>query len=283
MPQLSLKETVQKYGLLAKKSLGQNFLLDMNITQKIVRMSLSAQKKEDFSNDNLIEVGPGPGGLTRAVLENSPKSLTVIEMDDRCIEIMQELKEDTSIPFSIIAGDALKQDYTILAPCPRDIISNLPYNISVPLLTGWLRNAFEYESLTLMFQKEVADRILADAGEKAYGRISVLSQLTCKVVRLFDINPESFVPAPKIWSTVLLFLPFEKQPSKDELSLVENLTEVAFGQRRKMIRQSMKKIPNLADVLQKLEISGEKRAENLSPEQYLQIAKELLSKGINAL
>lgn len=283
MPQLSLKETVQKHGLLAKKSLGQNFLLDMNITQKIVRLSLLEQKKQDFSAENVIEIGPGPGGLTRAVLENSPKSLTVVEMDDRCIEIIRELQEEANIPFSIISGDALKQDYKRLVSAPRCLISNLPYNISVPLLTGWLQDAAEYKSMTLMFQKEVADRILAKPGEKAYGRISVLSQLTCKIARLFDINPESFVPAPKIWSTVLLFLPMEVQPRKDELCLVEALTAMAFGQRRKMIRQSLKKVPNLADILQKPEISGEARAENLTPEQYLQIARDLILKGISVL
>lgn len=275
----SLKDTVQKYELLAKKSLGQNFLLDMNITRKIVKESLRLQGKENLSSDNMIEVGPGPGGLTRAVLENEPKSLSVIEMDDRCLQIMEELQHETKIPMNIISGDAMKQNFIVLAEKPRSIISNLPYNISVPLLTGWLKTAQEYNSLTLMFQKEVADRILAEVGKKEYGRISVLAQLTCKISRLFDLNPNNFVPAPKIWSTVLLFQPYENQPDIKVLQMVENLTAAAFGQRRKMIRQSLKGLSGAKEALVELNISEELRAEDVSPEEYLQIAKLLLAKG----
>ena len=275
----SLKDTVQKYELLAKKSLGQNFLLDMNITRKIVKESLRLQGKENLSSDNMIEVGPGPGGLTRAVLENEPKSLSVIEMDDRCLQIMEELQHETKIPMNIISGDAMKQNFIVLAEKPRSIISNLPYNISVPLLTGWLKTAKEYSSLTLMFQKEVADRILAEVGKKEYGRISVLAQLTCKISRLFDLNPNNFVPAPKIWSTVLLFQPYEKQPDIKVLQMVENLTAAAFGQRRKMIRQSLKGLVGAKEALVELNISEELRAEDVSPEEYLRLAELLVAKG----
>lgn len=270
-----LRETVEKYGLMAKKSLGQNFLLDMNITDKIVRESLEKQKKSDFSDCNAVEIGPGPGGLTRAVLQHFPKSLTVIEADERCIEIMRELKAEYSFSFEIIHGDAMEQNVAKIVPAPRCIISNLPYNISVPLLTGWLQNAKEYQSLTLMFQKEVAQRIMAETGSKEYGRLSVLAQLTTQVIKLFDINPNCFVPAPKIWSTVLLFLPKEEQPSPEELSKVENITKLAFGQRRKMIRQSLKSIPNITGILEKLKISPELRAEDVSPQQYLQLANNI--------
>ncbi len=270
-----LRETVEKYGLMAKKSLGQNFLLDMNITDKIVRESLEKQKKSDFSDCNAVEIGPGPGGLTRSVLQHCPKSLTVIEADERCIEIMRELKAEYSFPFEIIHGDAMEQNAAKIVPDPRCIISNLPYNISVPLLTGWLQNAKEYQSLTLMFQKEVAQRIMAETGSKEYGRLSVLAQLTTQVIKLFDINPNCFVPAPKIWSTVLLFLPKEKQPLPEELSKVENITKLAFGQRRKMIRQSLKSIPNITGILEKLKISPELRAEDVSPQKYLQLAKNI--------
>ena len=275
----SLKDTVQKHELLAKKSLGQNFLLDMNITRKIVKESLRLQGKENLSSDNMIEVGPGPGGLTRAVLENEPKSLSVIEMDDRCLQIMEELQHETKIPMNIISGDAMKQNFIVLAEKPRSIISNLPYNISVPLLTGWLKTAQEYNSLTLMFQKEVADRILAEVGKKEYGRISVLAQLTCKISRLFDLNPNNFVPAPKIWSTVLLFQPYEKQPDIKVLQMVENLTAAAFGQRRKMIRQSLKGLSGAKEALVELNISEELRAEDVSPEEYLRLAELLVAKG----
>jgi len=269
---LGLRETVEKYGLLAKKSLGQNFLLDQNITDKIIRESLNRQKLPDFSSCNVAEVGSGPGGLTRALLQHEPKSLTVIEADNRCIEIMRELKAEYAFPFEIIHGDALDQNIAQIVPTPRCVVSNLPYNISVPLLTGWLKNAAEYQSLTLMFQKEVAERIMADIGSKEYGRLSVLAQLTCDVIKLFDLNPNCFVPAPKIWSTVLLFLPKKEQPAPEILSKTENITKLAFGQRRKMIRQSLKQIPNITDILTKLEILPELRAEDVTPQQYLQLA-----------
>ena len=281
MALISLKDTVQKYGLLAKKSLGQNFLLDMNITRKIVRESLRFRGKANLSDDNMIEVGPGPGGLTRAIAENMPKSLTVIEMDERCLQIMEELKAESGVKINIISGDALRQNFITLAEKPRSIISNLPYNISVPLLTGWLKSASEYESLTLMFQKEVADRILADVGKKEYGRISVLAQLTCNIIRIFDLNPNIFVPAPKIWSTVLLFQPYKVQPTIKILHMVEKITEFAFGQRRKMIRQSLKNLPKIKDALQELCISEELRAQDVTPKEYLQIAEFLASKGID--
>ena len=277
----SLKDTVQKYELLAKKSLGQNFLLDMNITRKILKESLRLRGKNDLASDNMIEVGPGPGGLTRAVLENNPASLTVIEMDDRCLQIMEELKNETLVAMNIISGDALKQNFVEITEKPRSIISNLPYNISVPLLTGWLKSASEYESMTLMFQKEVADRIMAETGKKEYGRISVLSQLTCKISRLFDLNPNNFVPAPKIWSTVLLFQPHTKQPSEKILQLVEKITAAAFGQRRKMIRQSLKAVAGYKEALNELGISEELRAEDVSPQEYLKIAEFLAVRNTN--
>ena len=278
---LSLREVVDKYELMAKKSLGQNFLLDLNITRKIVRESLVKQGKSDFSKMNMIEIGPGPGGLTRAVIETNPKSLTVIEMDDRCIEIMRELKDQYKQPMNIIQGDAMKCDIVSITQEPRGIISNLPYNISVPLLTNWLENAEQYDNLTLMFQKEVADRIVANIGSKEYGRISVLAQLTCKITRLFDLNPQNFVPAPKVWSTVLLFQPHREQPEKKVLNIVEKLTAKAFGQRRKMLRQSLKSIVGIKDILNEQKIPEDLRAENITPQEYLKIAENIATKSID--
>ena len=266
----SLKETITKYDLMAKKSLGQNFLLDQNITDKIVRSSLDKQGLKDFSQDNVTEIGPGPGGLTRAILKAKPKHLSVIEMDNRCIKIMNELKEHTDTPFEIINQDALKTPIT-----EGHIVSNLPYNISVPLLIGWIKNINRYKSLTLMFQKEVAERIVSETNSKDYGRISILSQLTCKIDKLFDISPECFTPAPKIWSTVLLFRPLDKQPSESQINKIENLTAQAFGQRRKMIRQSLKSVPNLEDICLKLNINLTDRAENLSPSQFLSLVDNI--------
>ena len=269
---LSLRDTVEKYGLLAKKSLGQNFLLDMNITDKIIRSSLEAQNKKDFSGQCVYEIGPGPGGLTRAILKANPDKLTVIEMDTRCIEIMNELKNQYGDTMQIVEGDALKYPFDEASNLPKNIVSNLPYNISVPLLLGWIKNMEQFNSLTLMFQKEVAERITAEPNNKNYGRISVMAQLTCKIKTLFNLNPNCFVPAPKIWSTVLLFQPLSQIPDINTLNKVEKLTEQAFGQRRKMLRQSLKSIPNLADLCDKAEIDVTARAENLTPQQYLTLA-----------
>lgn len=271
----SLRETVENHGLWAQKALGQNFLLDMNITDKIIRESLSLQKLSDFSGAHVFEVGPGPGGLTRAILKAKPKVLTVIEMDTRCIEIMQEIKAVAGESLQIVEGNALEFDFLQNADnCPRHIISNLPYNISVPLLIGWLKNIQSYKSLTLMFQKEVAQRIMASIGNKNYGRISVIAQLVCKIDKLFDLNPNCFVPAPKIWSSVLLFRPSAEAVSPEIFTKVEKITELAFGQRRKMIRQSLKNIPNLENLCAQIGIETTLRAENITPEQYLSLAQK---------
>ncbi len=268
----SLRDTVEKYGLLAKKSLGQNFLLDMNITDKIIRSSLEAQNKNDFSGQCVYEIGPGPGGLTRAILKANPDKLTVIEMDSRCIQIMNELKEVYGNKMQIVEGDALKYPFDEASSLPKNIISNLPYNISVPLLLNWIKNMEQFNSLTLMFQKEVAERITAEPNNKNYGRISVMAQLTCKIKTLFNLNPNCFVPAPKIWSTVLLFQPLSQIPDIKTLNKVEKLTELAFGQRRKMLRQSLKSIPDLINFCKKAGIDTTARAENLTPQQYLILA-----------
>ncbi len=252
--------------------LGQNFLLDGNITDKIIRLSLSAQNKKDFSGEKALEVGPGPGGLTRSVLKQNPEKMTVIEMDDRCIQIMRDIQDKTGSKLEIVSGDALAYDYSSL-PAGVNIVSNLPYNISVPLLTMWLYDISHYSSLTLMFQKEVAERIMAEPGCKAYGRLSVLAQLQCDIVKLIDLNPNCFVPAPKIWSSVLLFLPGKTPLSKDEIKKVEALTSLAFGNRRKMIRQSLKQIPALEEKCLSLGIETTLRAENLSPQQYLALSR----------
>ena len=269
----SLRLTVDAHGLLAKKALGQNFLLDSNITDKIIRLSLEAQNKISFSDNHVYEIGPGPGGLTRSILKSEPKQLSVIEMDDRCIKIMEEIKTKTGSVLNIINGDALKFDFLSTTGAPKHIISNLPYNISVPLLTGWLKNIKHFQALTLMFQKEVADRIMAPLRTKDYGRISVLAQLQCKITRLLDLNPECFVPAPKIWSSVLLFEPLSKPLSSTQIQKLETLTAQAFAQRRKMIRQSLKKIPNLEEKCATAGISQTARPEEISPLQFFALSK----------
>ncbi len=271
----SLKQTVEDYGLVAHKALGQNFLLDQNITDKIIKLSLEKQLLKDFTDKNVLEIGPGPGGLTRAILQKNPKTLTVVEMDERCVNIISDLSQEIHFPIKIINQDALLYNIS-QSNTKLQIISNLPYNISVPLLTKWLQNLELIESMTLMFQKEVADRILASTRTKEYGRLSILAQLTCHTQKLITLEPSCFVPAPKIQSTVLLFQPFKQKVSQDLLKMIEKLTMLAFSQRRKMIRQSLKQIANLEQICEKISIPLTARAEEIEPEQYLQMAQMLI-------
>ena len=274
---LTTKEFVTKYDLMAKKALGQNFLLDSNIVDKIMRLSLDRQGKESLLGEKVVEVGPGPGGLTQAVLRCNPSELKVIEMDDRCLSILGEIKEYYT-QLEIINGDALKFDWdeNFNKNGKYHIVSNLPYNISVVLLMGWLENIEKFSSLTLMFQKEVADRIMAETGSKDYGRVSVIAQLQTDVIRLFDLSPSCFVPQPKIWSSVLLFKPKEDVVDSKVLEKVSYLTGLAFSKRRKMIRQSLKEVPNILGILEELLLEPTLRAEDLSPMDYLNIAKKLV-------
>lgn len=271
----SLKTTVEAHRLMAEKSLGQNFLLNQDITDKIIRLSLSNQGLESFEGVSVFEVGPGPGGLTRAVLKAEPKKLTVIEMDPRCISIMEELKSKTGNIMQIKNGDALQYNFAKEGREDVHIVSNLPYNISVPLLVKWLEKIKDYKSLTLMFQKEVADRILAPIRCKDYGRISILAQLQCHITRLFDLSPECFVPAPKVWSSVLLFQPQEKTLSQEQINKLEKLTAQAFSQRRKMIRQSLKSLHGLEAACEAENIALTSRPEELSPQQFLALSDHL--------
>ena len=271
----SLRTTVEAHQLMAAKALGQNFLLDQNITDKIIRTTLQAQQLADFSGARVFEVGPGPGGLTRAVLKSRPDKLTVIEMDSRCIGIMQELQSKTGRIMEIINGDALKYDFPATPEQPAHIVSNLPYNVSVPLLIKWLNRIADFQSLTLMFQKEVADRILAPTRSKDYGRISILAQLQCRIRRLFDLSPECFTPAPKIWSSVLLFQPQAVTLTAEQISRLEKLTAMAFAQRRKMIRQSLKSLPALEKACEKIGIPLTARPEEITLQQFLALSESL--------
>lgn len=272
---LTLKETVEQYGLMAKKSLGQNFLLDQNITDKIIRLSLERQGLKDFSGVNVVEIGSGPGGLTRAILEKQPATLTVVEMDERAVKIMEDLRSYAPCPLNIINADALEIDLEEQTASPRQIVSNLPYNVSVPLTVSWLKQMPAFAAMTLMFQKEVAARITAAIKTKDYGRVSVLVQLVCRVDKLFDLPPTCFVPAPKIWSSVLLFRPKEKIPPAALLDKVEKITAAAFGQRRKMIRQSLKSFAGIEQACAAAGVDMTMRAEEITPEKYLLLAQNL--------
>ncbi|CAO4835497.1 MAG: Ribosomal RNA small subunit methyltransferase A [Holosporales bacterium] len=264
----SLFQTVKDFGLLKEKafskSLGQNFLLDYNITQKIVHLTGST-----LTNSHVVEIGPGPGGLTRAIIEKNPKAFHVVEMDPKCIAVMQQLKKGFS-PLTIHHQDALTFDIATLEE-PVHILSNLPYHIGTELLTRWLHQTPLIQSMTLMFQKEVADRIIAQADTKAYGRLSVISQYCFDIEHAFDLPPSAFTPAPKIYSTVLHFKP----KRNIDLSLIPNLemvTRHAFSMRRKMIRSTLKGLFSVHQ-LEDLGIKPTLRAEDLTIDDYILLAQ----------
>ena len=261
-----LRDVIARHGLDARRSLGQHFLLDINLTARIVRFA------GDLNGRHVIEVGPGPGGLTRPLLESPASSVTVIEVDPRAIAVMQELETVADGRLTIVQADARVVDMVALAPAPRVIVANLPYNVATPLLIGWLRNAAAFERLTLMFQDEVAERICAAPNAEAYGRLSVLAQWICETDVAMRIPPSAFVPPPKIWSAVVNLKPHAVQPGPDAFARMEKLTAAAFGQRRKMLRGSLKSLGGEA-LLRKAEIDPERRAETLTVREFEHLAE----------
>ncbi len=229
-----LREVIARHRLRARRSLGQNFLLDPGLTDRIARAA------GDLAGISVIEVGPGPGGLTRALLARGAREVVAIERDRRCVEALAELAAAYPGRLRVIAGDALASDAAGLAPPPRAIVANLPYNVATPLLLGWLGNATAYVGLTLMFQKEVALRIAAAPGNRNYGRLSIAAQWRCRTQRLFDIPPGAFVPPPKVTSTVIRLVPRARPLAPAEPEALERVVAAAFGQRRKMLRSSLK-------------------------------------------
>ena len=236
-------------------------MLDGNLTARIARAA------GDLAGRHAIEVGPGPGGLTRALLDSPAADVTVVEVDDRSIAIMHELAETEGGRLRVVAGDALRMDLTALVPAPRHIVANLPYNIASPLLVGWLRQGSAWERLTLMFQQEVAERICAAPGTSAYGRLSVLAQWVADVDIMVRLPPDAFVPPPKVWSAVVGFTPHAEQPPAELFSQMERLTAAAFGQRRKMLRGSLKPLGGEA-LLDRAGIAADRRAETLSVAEF---------------
>jgi 16S rRNA (adenine1518-N6/adenine1519-N6)-dimethyltransferase len=263
-----LRDVIRAHDLRAEKSLGQNFLLDQNITDKIVRLS------GNFEGVTAIEVGPGPGGLTRSLLASPAKKIVAIEFDPRSVAAISELKNIYSNKLDIIHGDAMKVDITLIAESPRVIVANLPYNISVVLLIKWLEliraDAGVIHFMALMFQKEVADRILAKHGSKTYGRVSVMAQWLCTTKRLFDLPPSAFTPPPKVKSSVVQFIPRLLSDNEPSFDTMEKILAAGFNQRRKMVRSS------LSDYTHAMEMAGTDqtlRAEDLSVDDFVKIAK----------
>lgn len=272
-----LRDVIDRHGLLAKRSLGQNFLLDLNLTARIARAA------GDLKGINVIEVGPGPGGLTRALLGTEAASIHAVERDDRCVAALQELVSAADGRLVLHAQDALDTDYAALCEAPRAIVANLPYNIATPLLIGWLKTLPLFESLTLMFQREVAARLVAQTRTKDYGRLSVLTQWLANVEKKFDIPPQAFTPPPKVTSTVVHITPKERTDDV-EIGTMERLTAAAFGQRRKMLRQSLKtlglKTPgvNAEELLEKSGVPPTARAEEIDIAGFVRMARFLSPK-----
>ena len=262
-----LRETIAAHGLDARKRLGQHFLLDLNLTRRIARAAAP------LSPGTVMEVGPGPGGLTRALLLEGATRVVAVEVDRRAIVALDELQTAAAGRLQIIEGDALDIDLASLGPPPRRIVANLPYNVSTALLVRWLHAADDIADMVLMFQKEVVDRLAASPRTKDYGRLSVLAQHVCTVQRLFDVAPSAFVPPPKVTSSVVRLTPRPPGERLADLKPLERVTAAAFGQRRKMLRGALAGLfPDPVAVLTGLGLAPTARAEELSVAEFVQLA-----------
>jgi 16S rRNA (adenine1518-N6/adenine1519-N6)-dimethyltransferase len=265
-----LRDVIRVHSLDARKSLGQNFLLDLNITSKIARMAGSLE------DHVVLEVGPGPGGLTRALLAHGARHVYAIERDSRCLPALAEIQEAYPGRLTVIEGDALQVDPVgLLQGQPARIVANLPYNVGTNLLIDWLRQAQWppfYSSLTLMFQREVAERIVATPAQaNDYGRLGILSNWRCETKILFDLPPSAFTPPPKVTSSVVRLVP-RSQPLPCRLETLERVTAAAFAQRRKMIRQSLKSVGNIAALAAACGLRGDERPETLPVATFVALA-----------
>ena len=262
-----LRETIARHGLDARKRFGQHFLLDLNLTRRIARAA------QPIDEGTVIEIGPGPGGLTRALLLEGAANVVAIEVDPRALGALAELQAASGGRLQVIEADALTIDPASLGPVPRRIVANLPYNISTPLLVRWLQQADAIADMVLMFQKEVVDRLVAVPRTKDYGRLSVLAQHVCEIRRLFDIPASAFVPPPKVTSSVARLTPRPATQRLADLAPLEKVTAAAFGQRRKMLRGSLGSLfADPVPVLQGLGLSPTARAEELSVADFVRLA-----------
>jgi 16S rRNA (adenine1518-N6/adenine1519-N6)-dimethyltransferase len=261
---------IARHGIAARKSLGQNFIFDLNLTRRIARAAGA------LDAGTTIEIGPGPGGLTRALLDEGAGHIVAIERDARCIAALGELASREPGRLTIVEGDALATDPATLGAAPRRIVANLPYNIATALLLRWLDRIGDYESLTLMFQREVAERLVAVPRSPAYGRLSVLTQWLCEARILFDIPPRAFTPPPKVTSSVVRLVPRATPLAPADKATLERVTAAAFGQRRKMLRSSLKSLGVPVEaLLAAADIAATARAEELSVAQFCAIAQAI--------
>jgi 16S rRNA (adenine1518-N6/adenine1519-N6)-dimethyltransferase len=264
-----LREVIRRHGLSASKALGQNFLFDHQLLARIARVP------SDLAGAEVFEVGPGPGGLTRALLEAGAK-VVAVERDRRCIPALAELAEAFPGKLRVIEGDALEIDAPALFAGKPHIVANLPYNVGTALLVGWLSGDWPpwWASLTLMFQKEVAERIVAAARSEAYGRLAVLAQWRSTPRLAMTVHRSAFTPPPKVMSAVVHIVPAEA-PEGVRMARLEALTGAAFGQRRKMLRQSLKGVPGALDAMATLGIDSSRRAETVSVAEFVALARAL--------
>lgn len=264
-----LRDVIARFGLNASKALGQNFLFDAQLLSRIARIP------GDLDGHEVLEVGPGPGGLTRALLATGAQ-VTAIERDWRCIPALAELESAYQGKLRVIEGDATEIDARSLFERKPHIVSNLPYNVGTPLLVGWLSAEWApwWQSLTLMFQREVADRIVAPVASDAYGRLAVLSQWRSKAKLAMPVHRSAFTPPPKVMSAVVHVTPAE-EPAGVRLEVLERITAAAFGQRRKMLRQSLRGVPGALDALEAEQIEPTRRAETVSVDDFVSIARRL--------
>ena len=270
MPDLPpLRDVIRAHGLSASKALGQNFLFDHQLLGRIAAIP------GDLKDQPVLEVGPGPGGLTRALLAAGAR-VTAIERDSRCIPALEELAAAYPGQLRVIEGDALAIDARTLFDTPPHIVANLPYNVGTALLIGWLSVEWMpwWQSLTLMFQREVADRIVAPPGGDAYGRLAVLAQWRSTPRIAMPVHRSAFTPPPKVMSAVVHIVA-DEAPQDVALNDLERITAAAFGQRRKMLRQSLKGVPNALDALDELGIDPTRRAETISVAEFVAIARTL--------
>ena len=271
-----LREVIAEHGLNAKKSLGQNFLLDLNVTARIARAA------GPLKDATVLEIGPGPGGLTRALLAEGAGNVVAIERDERCLPALQRIAERYPDRLTVIAGDALSLDHAALVrdhEGPVRIAANLPYNIATPLLVGWLTTAWPpfWTSMTLMFQREVAERIVADVGDGAYGRLAVLAGWRTHASIAFDLGPQVFTPPPKVTSSVVTFEP-RRDPEEVNVALLQRVAGLAFGQRRKMLRQSLKSVGG-AELVERAGLDPTMRAERVDVSGFVRLARALLEEA----
>lgn len=267
----SLKDIIRQYDLSPRKSLGQNFILDSNITDKIVRVS------GDLAGMNIVEIGAGPGGLTRSLLNSTAQCVYAVEKDERCVAALGELKKCYGDRLVVLADDAMTLSLPETVPAPRAIIANLPYNVGTPLLLGWLEeiagDSSAYQFLTLMFQKEVAERLSAESNTRQYGRLSVMAQWLCQAEHCLDLPPAAFTPPPKVTSSVVKLTPFAAPLYPADKKCLEKTLAAAFGNRRKMLRSSLATASDQPyQWLERAGISGERRAETLNVEEFCRLA-----------